>query len=273
MSAESSAAAPAALADAPPIEPGLPPATLRYFAWLYAGPAERARLGVLVKIETEIATSLRAGMDHHVAHTRLEWWADECERFREQRPAHPLTKELLRIQAPSAAWRGPEGLVSTATWDLAGAPFDSRRELANYCSRWAAAMFPREAVLLGAAVREIEMLFELALDARAGRLRVPLDELDRAGVAPESLARRPWPEPLAALIRKRLQDLRFELATAQSALSNGDALNRRGVLVWTALAERLSRRIEGALPDIARPRRFDTMTDAWAAWRAARRVG
>ena len=47
--------------------------------------------------------------------------------------------------------------------------------------------------VLGAAVREMELLADLAREAHVGRLRVPLDELERAGVEVK-LAQPPWPE-------------------------------------------------------------------------------
>src|SRR5258706_26910 len=55
--------------------PVAPPAShpvqpTRYLAWLYSPPLQRPVLAALCAIETEIATSLRAGLDHHVAHTR-----------------------------------------------------------------------------------------------------------------------------------------------------------------------------------------------------------
>src|SRR5690606_14667413 len=112
--------------------------------------------------------------------------------------------------------------VDITTWDLAGATFGSRRELTGYCERWASAMIqpllgcatPADSTSaeiarsLGAALREIELLADLASDAQSGRLRIPLDELERIETAPESLARPPWPRALEAHLQERHRTLR-----------------------------------------------------------------
>ena len=254
----------------------------RYLAWLYSPPARQPVLGTLCEIESEVAGSLRPGIDHHVAHARLQWWREECERSAQGRPVHPLTRALVKTYGGAlepAPLAGISGFVDTAVWDLAGATFETRKELTAYCERWAAAMFePAAAVTaspwraLGAAVREVELLADLAREARAGRLRVPLDELERAGVDVTALAKPPWPAPLEALLRERHEALRVTIANSVSCCGRGEQADFRGLLVWAALAWRLSWRAQRALPTTISPRRYDALVDGWQAWRAARRA-
>lgn len=255
--------------------------TPRFLAWLYSTPTQQPVLGALCGIEREIAASVRPGIDHHVAHTRLEWWRAECDRCAAGHPSHPLTRELrtrVELLAPgapaSAALAGLEGLVDAAVWDLAGATFERREELAAYCRRWASAMLEPLGLpgwsALGSALREIELLGDLARDARAGRLRVPLDELGRSGIAPTALAEPPWPAQLAALLRARHQELRGQLAAAVTALRAEDQQSARGLLVWTALAWQASTRAERALPHPPPASMASAAAANWRAWRAAR---
>ena len=172
-----------------PARPEWPPT--RVLAWLYFPVAQRPLLAALYGIESEIAASLSAGLDHQVAHVRLGWWRDECERCAQGRPAHPLTQALAASFASGdlAPLAGLTGLVDTAMWDLAATTFGTRRELTAYCERWSVALVeplarfalpgtdPDSCRALGRGLREIEMLNALARDARAGRLRLPLDEL------------------------------------------------------------------------------------------------
>ncbi len=265
--------------------------TPRFLAWLYSTPSQQPVLAALCGIEGEIAASIRPGIDHHVAHTRLEWWRAECERCAGGKPAHPLTRELLahlREVAPAAQARsavaGLSGLVDTAAWDLAGATFERRAELTAYCRRWGAAMVPPLAAAAGAAaapatadwsewgaaLRELEMLGNLARDARSGRLRVPLDELEQATVAPQALATPPWPLGLAAALRGRHQALRRQLAAAAAHPSPENQQSVRGLLVWTALACQASQRAERALPHPPVTSIASAAAANWRAWRAAR---
>jgi 15-cis-phytoene synthase len=322
-----------------PVAPTNALSSERYLAWLYSPQVQQPVLTALCQIEAEVAASLRQGIEHHVAHARLQWWREECERAARGRPAHPLTRSLVRAlgggnsdagAAPSstaigtttdrADWpsnsiAGISGFVDTAVWDLAGATFETRKELTAYCERWATAMFgvaaaglgaeaahaarsahvaeqlaaapghatyamdassapgPMRLRALGAAVREVELLAGLAREAHAGRLRVPLDELERAGVDASSLAKAPWPTELVNLLRERHESLRKTIASTVSQFSADDQASIRGLLVWAELAWRLSRRAQRALPNVVLPRRYHVFADGWHAWRAAHRAG
>ena len=328
----------------------------RYLAWLYSPASQQPVFAKLCEIESEIAGSLRPGIDHHVAHARLQWWREECERCAQGRPVHPLTRELVKVYGAVPGGQpsplaGISGFVDTAVWDLAGATFETRKELTAYCDRWAAAMFETAAAqgaagaaansgagvsantatnsgagvsantatnsrtgaaasmaanarasaaaspaasraanaaardtspsvsgagsrwrVLGAAVREIELLTDLAREAHVGRLRVPLDELERAGVEVRSLAKPPWPAPLMALVRDRHEALRATIGECLGALGREQQTEFRGLLVWAALAWKQSARAQRALPNIISPRRYHALADGWLAWRAARRA-
>jgi len=276
------------------------PAT-RYFASLYSSATHRRLLNALFGIENELAASLRVGLDHQVSHARLQWWREECARALSGHPVHPLTRELVAASEP-ATLDGLTGLVDAAAWDLAGATFETRPELTAYCERWAAAVIaplaqhrvagksggvtpdsdlrsdrplrvdlhPHGWRSLGASLRELELLSDLAREAHSGRLRIPLDELERANVATAALAKPPWPSALVELLRQRHETLRTDIAHGLKRLSGDDRLDMRGVLVWLALAIRASRRIERDLPNTHTPRRLDAIGDAWLAWRTAR---
>ena len=269
--------------------------TPRFFAWLYCAPSQQPVLAGLCAIEREIGASLRPGIDHQVAHTRLEWWREECARCAAGNPAHPLTRELRAhlerwvSEETNAALAGLPGLVEAARWDLARASFERRAELTAYCRLWGAAMItplarelspvraaagnhtPVDSSQLGAILREIELLGELAPEARAGRLRLPLEELERARVAPAALAASPWPEPLARTLRNRHEALRRELTALIATLAPESQQRARGLLVWAALSWRLSRRAQRALPHPPPGASIASATAMnWRAWRAAR---
>jgi len=252
-----------------------PRSATRTLARLYSPPAEAPLLAALCALEGEIRASLEPGLDHQVAHLRLEWWRAECTRTAAGAAAHPLTRALAACFAHRAGPHGAAplaglpGLVDTAAWDLAAATFETRAELTAYCERWADAMIVpllahgapevgRDvARALGAALCEAELLAGLARDARAGRLRLPLAELAAAGLDPAWLTRAPpWPAPLTALLRERRAALRTELAGAIDSLPPQRQPPLRGLLVWAALASCEHR----------------GLLDGWRAWRAARRA-
>ena len=125
---------------------------------------------------------------------------------------------------------------------------------------------------LGSTLRELELLLALAGDARAGRLRLPLEALAQAQVAPDQLAQPPWPPPLAQLLRTRHRQLRAALASHGAALLPAQRRLLRGFLVWAALVAAYSQRAEALLPQAPAPHGPQHFLDGWRAWRAARRA-
>jgi 15-cis-phytoene synthase len=259
----------------------------RTLACLYCPPPQRALLDALLALEEEIGASLRPGLDHEVAHARLAWWREECARCARGQAAHPLTRSLLECFTghDPAPLVGIGGLIDTAAWDLAAATFGTRRELDAYCARWADAMIVPLAALgapqlgravprsLGAALREAQLLGELARDAHAGRLRLPLDELAAAAVDSAALTRPPWSPGLAALLRARHAQLQGRLAAAVAALTPEAQPPLRGLMVWVALAHHSLRRAERRLPRALPGSDHARLLDGYRAWRAARLAG
>jgi len=259
----------------------------RYLASLYSMPWQRPALDALLGIESEIVASLQRGLDHNVAHVRLQWWREECARVAKRSPAHPLTRELVTefadLPPESELLNALSGLVDVAEWDLAAATFETGRELTAYCERWASGMVALAAahagasakesrawLTIGTAMREAEMLAHVASEARAGRLRVPLDELARVGVEPETLAVTPYSPPLSTLLAARHAALGSILADV--IRESSDQSRVRGLFVWVALTWRHSQQAQRALPEAFVPGRIDALGDAWCAWRAARRA-
>jgi phytoene/squalene synthetase len=259
-------------------DPPAPPGSARYFAWLYAGEAGREPLALLLTIEHEIEASLRAGVEHHIAHLRLQWWREECARFARGAPVHPATRRLGELVGDRAATFDLAGLVDSVAWDLAAAPSETRAELERLCDRWARAMIvplaapaaQSTAHTAGRALREMEQLRALAADARLGRLRLPLDELDALRIEPRALASPPWPEPLAEHLRRRYASLRRACADAWGALDPRAQAALPGLAAWCAVESASSARAAAQLPHAWRQRRRHAVSNALRAWRAAR---
>jgi len=261
-------------------------APARALARLYTPRAQQEIFGLLLAIESQVRLCLAPQLEHQVAHARLAWWHEEAERLAQLRPEHPLTRALLAALAPQtpAAHTSVAGFAQLARWDLAAATFQSRRELEVYCRRWSAAALGPLAQLafgdaahpatlaLGASLHGLELLNELPLAARRGRLRLPLDELTQAGVASAELAAAPFGAALSGLVRGAHQRAQGELAAAVAALAPHEQAGLRGVLVWASLAAAASRRAVAALPHAATPGDHAGLLDGWRAWRAGRRA-
>lgn len=259
----------------------------RALARLYCPPAQRAALEALLGIESEMRAGLERALEHDVAHARLGWWREECARLADGHPLHPLTRELQARfgEAGRGALTGLAGFIDTATWDLAAATFETRRELEAYCGRWSAAAIEplaylalRDAVAgfarpFGCALRELELLNSVSIEARQGHLRLPLEELAAAGAPPEEPAALIVGTALAQLLRRRHRQARGALAQAIAAVPGTQQAPLRALLVWAEIVVLESRRIEAALPHTTSPGDHHAPLDGARAWRAARRAG
>ncbi|HEX9140252.1 MAG TPA: hypothetical protein VF848_10700 [Steroidobacteraceae bacterium] len=211
-------------------------------AELYCSGKRREAFRKVLALYTEIRASLTPGMDHAVAHQRLEWWQHESLRLKRGEPAHPLTQWLAAQQRRRGAPL-PEllPLVQATALALAAAPLSAGHERQAYYEADAGTLF----VLLGAVLADESQPNAAtlrALGGSAGQLLAGGEEM---------------PEPT------RLRQLLLELgANAQPALVP--------LLVWLALAHWRRSRGETAPPERPPGGRYALWSQNFAAWRAAR---
>lgn len=228
--------------------------------WLlrFCPPETRSALTALFEIEHGVMDSLRPGLEHSVAHARLEWWSDELTRLAQGTPRHPAT----RLLAASALDRGTSppdlhALVEHVRVDLACVAFISRAELDQHLDAWGQSLFrtaarlsidadpdpksqaharlaaERLSVQAGRLVRESELLRRFSRHALSGRIYVPLGD---PPVTPSHWTARPLgpieSEALAARRREISQSLK-QMAAATSPVER-PAL--RVPMLWMAFA-------------------------------------
>jgi hypothetical protein len=96
------------------------PGSARYFVLLYCPRPRRRALATLLAVTDELDAGRARGMDHAVAHLRLEWWRAELQRFAGGTPQHPWLSAWLH-ERPQDRSLALEQLTEAAAIDLAGA--------------------------------------------------------------------------------------------------------------------------------------------------------
>jgi phytoene synthase len=268
-----------------PLRRGTPPGSLRYFSTLFAPPEKRRLLGAIYAFESEIEATVNSP-SHEAAHTRMQWWRTEADRFAAGRALHPVTVEMQALR--DCASHDPSLLhevLTAADLDLAHMTYASQRELEAYAYRASGALQtliaaalagPRElspverehARELGSGVRQIEMLRDLGRDADRGRVYVPLDALEEAGIDPAAL-RAASPAALRSVLEPWQARLEASLSALPQRLTSIERRTQRPGLVLAALYLRLLKRIDPASPAAKDRADVPPWSRLWTAWSTA----
>jgi 15-cis-phytoene synthase len=265
---------------------GTPPGSMRYYAVLFAAERARPLMHAFYALEAELRDSV-ASATHDIAHTRLQWWREELERFARGEARHPVTMTLAA--APYHAivdLGGLRELAHAAALELACYRYADWSELESHSRRAggtlqlaiaatlaapAALADPERefALRLGAAVRQTEMLRDFALDLSRGRLYVPLQALAEAGIdAREALAKLEDPALRSVLAAWR-ERVAGELDELPALLDPQQRRRQTHGLVLAALHRRLLDRMTGGELSAARRAELPPVARLWTAWRTA----
>lgn len=260
--------------------------------WLlrFCPPHVSRPLSALFEIEQEVSGSLKSGLEHSVAHARLEWWNEELIRLAQGSPRHPATRTLASV-AIARGTTPPDltALVEHVRVDLACVAFLSRNELDEHLANWGRSVFRAAALLdsnavstlesnavptsaamhsnrstaerlaagAGLLVRELELLDDFSSHAIAGRIYVPL------GDPPEPYA--PWvahplSESESLVLTFRREAIRRRLKEIASEITPSERPALRIPLLWMAFAATRDRSDSALLSPLRR---------TIAAWRGA----
>lgn len=268
---------------------GAPAGSLRYFAVLFSQPGRRPILNALYDLEASVRSAANAE-NHEAAHARLRWWQEEIDRWLSGRARHPVTIALepLHGELDEQDNRLLRELVVAGELDLAGMTYASSQHLEAYCFRAAGALqtvitcaladdrrpSPAErdfARRLGSATRQSELLRDFAADLRRGRIYLPAETLETAGLSAEvAAADRPLDE-FAGPLGEWRERLLKELNEIPGLLDDSERESQRHGLVLAALHERLLSRIEFSDGVSDRVTHVPPLVRLWTAWRTAMR--
>jgi phytoene synthase len=272
-------------------ERGAPPGSLRYFAVLFAPPAARPVLEALYDFEAEIRDTIDTS-SHEAAHARVQWWRGEIDRLAAGHASHPIAIALQPVRQRRDVDLGllHETLVA-ADLDLARMSYQNWPELEAYCVRAAGALQTIAAAVLagdravsederrfarklGSAQRQVEMIRDVRRDLRRGRLYLPLEVVESAGITPTDLQQPTPPASLGALIaewRTRVAGALDELPGSLPERTHRTA--QRHGLVLGALHTRLLEEITTRSGSDDVRVELGPFARLWTAWRTAVRHG
>ncbi|HVI50260.1 MAG TPA: phytoene/squalene synthase family protein [Candidatus Sulfotelmatobacter sp.] len=206
----------------------------RFVLSLFAPPQEREALLALYAFNAEIARVRELVTEPMLGRIRLQWWRDMIgELFAGASGAeHPTAAELGRVIRAYGLSRDPfEQLLNARELDMEPAPPADLAALEDYAAGTAASLQVLTLEILGvgdhnaarAAARHVGLAWALTgilrafpYHALAGRILLPFDLLDEAGIdVGDILAGKPPREALARVARRLSAHARDHLAQAR----------------------------------------------------------
>ena len=251
-------------------------------AFLLLPPARREALSALHAFCRALDDAVDDAPAPRDAEVGARWSADEVTRLARGAPESPAGRRVVAAwEAIGAPLDGllAEGLAALARGlaaDAAHATPEDDDALAAYCRAVgggpglaALPIFGRPearafALALGTALQRTNILRDVAADARAGRVYVPLSDLARAGLAADDLAGASMPPAFRGVARALARRARAAFAEARAAIPAGAAADLRPALLMGRVYEGVLARLEA---DPARAwRERVTVPPLEAAW-------
>ncbi|MBM3341329.1 MAG: presqualene diphosphate synthase HpnD [Betaproteobacteria bacterium] len=169
-----------------------------YYSFLFLPPERRRAITALYAYCREVDDVVDECTDPGVARTKLVWWREEVGRLYADKPQHPVTQALVcAINTYGIQQQHMLELIDGMAMDLEYNRYPDFDTLKLYCHRVAGVVGLMSASIfgytdkqtldyapeLGLAFQLTNIIRDVGEDARRNRIYLPLDELERFGVA------------------------------------------------------------------------------------------
>jgi len=226
---------------------------------------------------------------HAKAEAELAGWRDEIARCFDERLGAPQTRQGQALKPLVSAFNLPrepfDDLIDGVAMDLQRDRYETIEELLEYCRRVASAVGlvcieifgcrdPRAkeyAINLGLALQLTNIVRDVGVDLKRGRVYLPQEDLRRFNCTEDALRAGIVTEPVQALLTFEIARARSYFVRAAQALPRSDARRLVAAEIMGAIYQEILRRIErnrydvfSQLIRVPRPARAVVAAVTWA---------
>ena len=258
-----------------------------HYALLFAPQAHREGLEAAHAFYKEVTEIVHECSDPGVARVKLAWWREELARLFDGGGRHPVSQGLAPvIERHGLAKEYFEEIIDGTEMDLEYGFYPSFRELSVYCHRLSGSLTHlsveicgyndrntvRYAHDLGMGLQLARLLRETRNNAHAGRIYIPEDEMQGAGVTRGDLLAPQTSERLRDLFKAQADRAREFFDNALERIPAEDRhAQRAGLILMTLYREQLDAMEEDGYYLLEHAVRLTPLRKLWVAWRTARR--
>jgi phytoene synthase len=197
--------------------------------------------------------------DYQIAQTKLAWWKQEIQRLFHETPQHPVTQALKPVVNSFGLQEVHFiEIIDGMQMDTQYNRYADFEQLALYCYRVASVVGLLSAQIFGYGDRatleyahDLGMAFQLTNiirdvgeDARRGRIYIPLDELEQAGVTEQQLLNSQASPQMQALLIKQIERAEMFYDKALNQLPKKDVRAQLPGLMMAAIYRALLQEIK-----------------------------
>lgn len=188
--------------------------SLHYSLLFLDAPRQEAIIAVHA-FRSEVADIIRTGIDIEPAHAKLSWWRMEVDELYASRPTHPVTQALAQARESFPLEKTTLlEIIDAVDMDLHQGRYEDFKSLQLYCYRASATVSVASSRILGhkgpstlksandlgIAGKLVEIIGNVGLDARHGRVYLPQEDLLAFGVSDEEISGGRHNDRVAALL-------------------------------------------------------------------------
>jgi 15-cis-phytoene synthase len=197
--------------------------------------------------------------DYQIAQTKLAWWKQEIHRLFHETPQHPVTQALKPVVNSFGLQEAHfNEIIDGMQMDTQYNRYADFEQLALYCYRVASVVGLLSAQIFGYTDRatleyahDLGMAFQLTNiirdvgeDARRGRIYIPLDEMEHAGVTEQQLLNSQASPQMQALLLKQIERAEMFYDKALNQLPAKDVRSQLPGLLMAAIYRALLQEIK-----------------------------
>jgi phytoene synthase len=221
-----------------------------YYSFLFLPPPRRRAITALYAYCREVDDVVDEVSDPGIAQTKLAWWRNEIEQLYAGQPQHPVTRALQPHLVPFGITRERMlQVIDGMQMDLQQSRYLDFANLKRYCHLVAGVVGELSAGIFGAsdertfeyarqlglALQLVNILRDVGEDARRGRVYLPIEDLQAAGVKVSDVVNGQYVDGFGRVMRQQAHRARDAYRAALAALPAADQRAQRPGLIMGAI--------------------------------------
>ena len=221
-----------------------------YYSFLFLPPPRRRAITAMYAFCREVDDVVDEATDPGVAQTKLDWWRGEVERLFNGAPSHPVTQALAPHTQPFGITRERmQQVIDGMQMDLRQNRYLDFANLKTYCHLVAGVVGELSAGIfgnrdeptmsyarqLGLALQMVNIIRDVGEDARRGRVYLPLDDLQAAGVKVSDVVAGHYSDGFVSVMRVQAARARSAYRAALASLPAVEQPAQRPGLIMGAI--------------------------------------